>query len=112
MIRTLASIVSAVAISLALPSISFATNISGGTNGASVGFVAPLRTLANAFEVLGAALVVIAIVVIMAQHMLHREDWGGLVRNLVFIIIGGSIVIAAGAFLNQVGVSTTASLLQ
>ncbi len=112
MIRKLTSIASAVALSLAAPSIALATNISGGSGGANVGFVKPIQTLANAFEILGAALVVISIVVIMAQHMLHREDWGGLIRNLVFIIIGGSIVIAAGAFLNQVGVSTTASLIR
>ena len=112
MIRKLTSLFSVVTTALAVPSVALATNVSGGSNGQNVGFVTPLKTLANAFEIVGAALVVIAIVVIMAQHMLHREDWGGLIRNMVFIIVGGSVVIAAGAFLSQVGVSTTASLIR
>ena len=87
-----------------------ASQLSGG-NGGTVAFVAPLRNLANALELIGASVVIISIVVIVAQYLMHREDWGGLLRNLVFAVIGGSVVLAAGAFFQQLGLSTQGALL-
>ncbi len=97
-------------LTLALRATASASNLSGG-NGGQVAFVAPLKNLANALELVGASVVIISIVVIVAQYLMHREDWGGLFRNLVFAIIGGAVVLAAGAFFQQVGLSTQGALI-
>ena len=95
--------------SLSVPSIAMASTFSGG-DGSKVQFVKPLANLANAMELSAAALIVIAIVTIVGVHMLHREDMGGLIRNMIFLIISGAVILAGGSFLSQVGLTTTASL--
>lgn len=105
-----ASSSAAVLFVLAINGVAFATSTSGG-NGASVGFVQPIKNFANALELVGGALVIISIVTIVAQHAMHREDWGGLMRNLVFMIIAGFVILSAGTFMSQVGVTIGGALL-
>lgn len=110
-LKFLPSSSAAVLFVLATNGAAFATSTSGG-NGASVGFVQPIKNFANALELVGGALVIISIVTIVAQHAMHREDWGGLMRNLVFMIIAGFVILCAGTFMSQVGISTTGALLR
>jgi len=76
---------------------------SGGAG--SWNFVAPVTSLGSALEAITAPIVIIALVVIVGQHLMHREDWGGMFRNVVFVIIGGAIILAAGSFMSNAGVT-------
>ncbi len=80
----------------------FAATAGGGGNWA---FVQPINNFAGALEAITAALVVISLIVIIAQHMIHREDWGGMVRNIVFVVIGGAIIVTAANFMQNAGVT-------
>jgi len=102
--------VSAAFLALA-PSAAFASNLSGG-NGQTLGFVKPMANLANGFELVGLSIVIISLVVLIAQHMLHREDLPGLAKICVSSIVGGAVILAAGSFLAQAGVTTTAALIR
>jgi hypothetical protein len=76
------------------------------TGGAgSWNFVAPVTNLGLALEAIAGSIVIISLVVIVGQHLMHREDWGGMFRNVVFILIGGAIVLAAGNFMTNAGVT-------
>ncbi|MBD5635922.1 MAG: hypothetical protein IAI49_15755 [Candidatus Eremiobacteraeota bacterium] len=73
--------------------------------GGSWAFVTPINNFAGALEAITGALVVISLIVIIAQHMIHREDWGGMVRNIVFVVIGGAIIVTAANFMTNAGVT-------
>ena len=68
-------------------------------------FVAPVTNLGLALEAIAGSVVIIALVVIIGQHLMHREDWGGMFRNVVFVLIGGAIIVAAGNFITNAGVT-------
>ena len=68
-------------------------------------FVAPVTNLGLALEAIAGSIVIIALVVIIGQHLMHREDWGGMFRNVVFVLIGGAIIVAAGNFITNAGVT-------
>jgi len=91
---------------LAMNGAAFATSTSGG-NGASVGFVQPIKNFANALELVGGSLIIISLVTVVVQHAMHREDWGGLMKSLVYMIIAGFVILSAGTFVNQVGLTGT-----
>ena len=80
---------------------------SGGQGGAGVGFVAPIQRLGNAMEILGGAAVAIAIFILVGQNLFHREDWGSLANKLVYVIIGGFVILSGGGFLSNLGVQAT-----
>ena len=86
-----------------LPAAAQATTFAG--TGGTWAFVNPVNGLAAAISGIAAAVVVIAIVVIVGQHMVHREDWGGMVRNIIFTLIGGAVVVTASNFLTNAGVT-------
>jgi hypothetical protein len=98
------SIITSIAILLALAARvpALAATAGGGGNWA---FVTPINNFAGALEAITAALVVISLIVIIAQHMIHREDWGGMVRNIVFVVIGGAIIVTAANFMQNAGVT-------
>jgi formyltetrahydrofolate synthetase len=98
LIPTLATI-----LGLAARAPAFAAN-AGGTGG-TWAFVTPINNFAGALESITAALVVISLIVIIAQHMIHREDWGGMVRNIVFVVIGGAVIVTAANFMQNAGVT-------
>lgn len=78
----------------------------GGTaNASNLPFVKPVNTLAAGLVDITTALTVIGVIVVIGQHMLHREDWGGMVRNVVFVAIAGAIVLAAANLLGALGAS-------
>lgn len=89
-------------LSLATRAPAFAAGAGGGGNWA---FVQPINNFAGALEAITAALVVIALIVIVAQHMIHREDWGGMVRNIIFVVIGGAVIVTAANFMQNAGVT-------
>ena len=68
-------------------------------------FVAPVTNLGLALEAIAGSIVIISLVIIIGQHLMHREDWGGMFRNVVFVLIGGAIIIAAGNFISNAGVT-------
>jgi hypothetical protein len=68
-------------------------------------FVGPVTNLGLALEAIAGSIVIISLVVIIGQHLMHREDWGGMFRNVVFVLIGGAIIIAAGNFITNAGVT-------
>jgi hypothetical protein len=80
-----------------------AASTTGGAG--SWNFVAPVTNLGLALEAIAGSIVIISLVVIVGQHLMHREDWGGMFRNVVFILIGGAIVLAAGNFMTNAGVT-------
>jgi hypothetical protein len=93
---------------LSLQTYAFAGAIgSGGTGGQGVGFVAPIQRLGNAMEILGGAAVAIAIFILVGQNLFHREDWGSLANKMVYVIIGGFVILSGGGFLSNLGVAAT-----
>ncbi len=91
------------AILFALTTLPAAAATAGGAG--SWNFVAPVTNLGLALEAIAGSVVIIALVVIVGQHLMHREDWGGMFRNVVFVLIGGAIIIAAGNFITNAGVT-------
>lgn len=92
---------------LSLQSYALAGQFGSGGNGSGVGFVSPIKNLGNAMELLGGAAVAIAIFVLVGQNLFHREDWGSLANKMVYVIIGGFVILSGGGFLANVGVQAT-----
>jgi hypothetical protein len=92
-----------IAVLVALTSLPAAAATAGGAG--TWNFVAPITNLGLALEAIAGSIVIIALVVIIGQHLMHREDWGGMFRNVVFVLIGGAIIVAAGNFITNAGVT-------
>jgi hypothetical protein len=95
--------VAVIAILAALTSLPASAATAGGAG--TWNFVAPVTNLGLALEAIAGSVVIIALVVIIGQHLMHREDWGGMFRNVVFVLIGGAIIVAAGNFITNAGVT-------
>jgi hypothetical protein len=105
MLRKLTAAASFIGASIFTQSAAFAANLPQGSGTQPLGFVGPLQTFSSALQIAGGSMVVIAIVTLVASHMMHREDMGGLMKNLVFVIIGGAVVMTAGSFITSLGVT-------
>ena len=92
-----------IAILVALTSLPAGAATAGGAG--TWNFVTPITNLGLALEAIAGSIVIIALVVIIGQHLMHREDWGGMFRNVVFVLIGGAIIVAAGNFITNAGVT-------
>jgi hypothetical protein len=89
-----------IALTAQLPALASTSGSAGSWN-----FVAPVTSLGGALQAITGPIVIIALVVIVGQHLMHREDWGGMFRNVVFVLIGGAIILAAGNFMTNAGVT-------
>jgi hypothetical protein len=107
MVRRLSLYLATLVAFIATRSYALAGTINSGGNGQGVGFVKPIQNLGNAMELLGGAAVAIAIFVLVGQNLFHREDWGSLAGKMVYLIIGGFVILAGGGFLSNLGVTAT-----
>lgn len=87
------------------PRAAFAASFAGA-GGGNWAFVAPVNSLAGAIMAITAALIVIAIVAVVAWHIIHHHggELGSLVGKVLVLIIGGAIVATAANFLTNAGV--------
>jgi uncharacterized membrane protein len=102
MLRTLTTLISIVAL---VGRARYAASAATSGGGGNWNFVAPVTNLGLALQAITGSIVIIALVVIVGQHLMHREDWGGMFRNVVFVLIGGAIILAAGNFMSNAGVT-------
>ncbi len=93
-----------------IPTIAFASTTSGGSAG-GLQFPTMVKNLAAGVEIVAGAAVIIALFTVIGAAVFHREDMGGLMRNAVFVIIGGSIMFAGSAFFSQLGGAAAAAVI-